>query len=81
MKVENAVYPSIETMNALASDTSTAPIAMVNLLAFRDKAVYKDGSADDIASIEAYLRYATAMRQIVERAGDDFCSAAGWIGW
>jgi uncharacterized protein (DUF1330 family) len=61
MKVENAVYPSLESMKAIVTNTST-PIAMVNLLSFRDKAAHKDGRADDIPGIEAYLRYATAMR-------------------
>ena len=40
MKVESAVYPSPERIKALASDPSTGPIAMVNLLKFRGKAVY-----------------------------------------
>jgi uncharacterized protein (DUF1330 family) len=69
MNVENAIYPSPERISALASDTSTGPIAMVNLLKFRDKAVYRDGRSDEISGVEAYMRYATEMRKIVERAG------------
>lgn len=72
MKVQNAVYPSPERIEALLADTSTGPIAMVNLLKFRDKAEYKDGRPADASGVEAYMRYATAMRKIVERAGGRF---------
>jgi uncharacterized protein (DUF1330 family) len=69
MKVENAVYPTNEGLQALAKDSSTSKIAMLNLLKFRKKALYKDGRADDITGREAYLRYASAMTAIVEREG------------
>ena len=69
MKVENAVYPTTNGLQALANDSSTAKIAMLNLLKFRKKALYKDGRADDITGREAYLRYADAMTKIVEREG------------
>ena len=69
MKVENAVYPTANGIQALAQDASPAKIAMLNLLKFREKAVYKDGRSDDISGREAYQRYATAMTKIVEREG------------
>jgi uncharacterized protein (DUF1330 family) len=69
MKVENALYPTVEGLQALSRDGSSAKIAMLNLLKFRDKAVYKDGRADDISGREAYQRYAGAMTKIVEREG------------
>jgi uncharacterized protein (DUF1330 family) len=69
MKVENALYPTVEGLQALSHDRSSAKIAMLNLLKFRDKAVYKDGRADDISGREAYQRYAGAMTKIVEREG------------
>lgn len=69
MKVENAVYPSIVGIQALGRDTSPTKIAMLNLLKFRQKALYKDGRADDISGREAYQRYAGAMTKIVEREG------------
>jgi uncharacterized protein (DUF1330 family) len=69
MKVENAVYPTADGIQGLARDTSSAKIAMLNLLKFREKAVYKDGRADDISGREAYQRYSTAMTKIVEREG------------
>lgn len=72
MKVENAVYTSPENLKAFVADASAGPIAMVNLLKFRDKAAYKDDRPDDISGVEAYMRYATEMRKIVERAGGRF---------
>ena len=69
MKVENAVYPTAKGIQMLAQDASPAKIAMLPLLKFREKAVYKDGRSDDISGREAYQRYATAMTKIVEREG------------
>jgi len=37
MKVENALYPTVEGLQALSRDTSSAKIAMLNLLKFREK--------------------------------------------
>ncbi len=69
MKVENAVYPAADGIKALARDSSPGKIAMLNLLKFRAKAVYKDGRPDDISGREAYQRYSNAMTKIVEREG------------
>ena len=69
MKVENAVYPTADGIQALSRDPSPSKIAMLNLLKFREKAMYKDGRSDDISGREAYLRYANAMTKIVEREG------------
>jgi uncharacterized protein (DUF1330 family) len=68
MKVENAVYPTAEGIQALGQDSSTK-IAMLNLLKFREKAIYKDGRAENISGREAYMRYAASMTKIVEREG------------
>jgi uncharacterized protein (DUF1330 family) len=69
MKVENAVYPTADGIRALGQDPSPTKIAMLNLLKFRKKALYKDGRADDITGREAYMRYGNAMTKIVEREG------------
>jgi len=69
MKVENAVYPTAAGIRALADDASSTPVAMLNLLKFRKKALYKDGRADDISGLEAYQRYSAAMTKIVQREG------------
>src|SRR5271170_2965050 len=80
MKVENAVYPSPEGISALGRDASSKPIAMLNLLKFRDKAIYKDGRADNITGREAYMRYATEMTKIVKREGGKILFTGGIAG-
>lgn len=72
MKVANHVYPTFEQLMPLAQDPTPGPIAMVNLLKFRDKAEYRDGRPEDISGREAYMRYAAQMGPIVEAAGGRF---------
>lgn len=72
MNVVNHVYPTFDRLVALAQDSSPGPITMVNLLKFRERAVYSDGRPDDVSGREAYMRYGNAMRRIVEEAGGRF---------
>jgi uncharacterized protein (DUF1330 family) len=72
MKVENAVYPTPEQIDALRKDPSTEPIVMLNLLKFRDKAQYPDGRKTDLSGMQAYMLYGEAMRKVVEREGGKF---------
>ena len=72
MHVANQVYPTFEQLAPLAQDSTPGPIAMVNLLKFRDRAEYRDGRADDISGREAYMRYVAEMQPIVEAAGGRF---------
>ena len=69
MKVENRVYPTGEQLAPLLGEADGGPIAMVNLIKFRDRAEYGDGRIADISGREAYMRYAVEMRAIVEAAG------------
>ncbi len=72
MKVENAVYPTPEQIDALRKDPSTEPIVMLNLLKFRDKAQYPDGRKTDLSGMQAYMLYGEPMREVVEREGGKF---------
>ena len=72
MKVVNQVYPTFDQIMPLAQDPTPGPIAMVNLLKFRDKAQYQDGRSDDISGREAYMRYVAQMGPIVAAAGGRF---------
>ncbi len=72
MKVENALYPTSGQMQAIADQTGQGPFVMVNLLKFRDKAVYTDGLPDEVSGAVAYMRYAEKMKVIVEREGGRF---------
>ncbi len=72
MKVENAVYPKREQVEALLNLGGNAPITMLNLLKFKDEASYAEPDAPRISGRKAYMRYANAMRAIVEKAGGRF---------
>ena len=69
MNVVNAVYPTMEQIVPFMNDPTPGPIAMVNLLKFREQAVYEDGRPDRISGREAYMRYIVEMVPIVEAAG------------
>lgn len=69
MKVENAVYPKGEQIGEAIQKGSNGPIVMVNLLKFKDKAVYKDGRPDDVSGREAYNRYGDEMVKFVTAHG------------
>ncbi len=71
MKVVNQVQPPPEQVQAfLAGDD--APVVMVNLLKFREKAQYPDGRDAEISGAEAYARYAREMKKLVESHGGRF---------
>ena len=72
MNVVNRVYPTFEQIMPLASDPTPGPIAMVNLLRFRERAEYADGRGDDVSGREAYMRYVAEMGPIVVAAGGRF---------
>jgi uncharacterized protein (DUF1330 family) len=70
--VENALYPTSERLTELLADKSDRPIVMLNLLKFREKAVYPDGRASDLSGREAYMLYGNPMQALVERHGGRF---------
>jgi len=72
MKVENAVYPTQDRVAALMGNPSAEPIVMLNLLKFKDKAVYADGRATTLSGREAYMLYGVAMQKVVEKNGGKF---------
>lgn len=69
MKVENAVYPTRDQLQALIARNTKTPIVMLNLLKFKEKAVYKDGRATELTGREAYQRYADLMVPFVTSHG------------
>ena len=46
------------------------PFVMVNLLRFKPKAEYADGSDADNSGFEAYLRYFRKVRHLILKVGD-----------
>ncbi len=54
----------------LGAEDDGKPLVMINLLRYRDRAAYKDGSGEEPCSgREAYLRYGTAAGPCIEKAG------------
>ena len=66
MNVENAVYPKGEQLGDVVAKGTNAPIVMVNLLKFKDKAAYKDGRAENVDGQTSYNRYGAEMRAFIE---------------
>jgi uncharacterized protein (DUF1330 family) len=69
MRVENAVYPKGEQLAEVTAKGAVSPIVMLNLLKFKDHAVYKDARSDRIDGRTAYQRYGEQMRAFVAKHG------------
>ncbi|KAF0177173.1 MAG: DUF1330 domain-containing protein [Hyphomonadaceae bacterium] len=69
MKVENAVYPSPQQAQAFFGAPEDGPFVMVNLLKFKAKAEYADGSDPDLTGQEAYNRYGVEVAKLVHALG------------
>ncbi|WP_034158044.1 DUF1330 domain-containing protein [Sphingomonas sp. ERG5] len=73
MNVTNAVLPSSDQLQQFFDTTEDGPFVMINLLKFREKADYPDGSPDGgdahLSGAEAYARYGKAVGAHVEAVG------------
>jgi uncharacterized protein (DUF1330 family) len=69
MDVKNAVYPGPSQAAAFFGAVEDGPFVMVNLLKFKPKAVYPDGSDADLSGAEAYARYGEAVAKLIEGLG------------
>ncbi|MEP0067952.1 DUF1330 domain-containing protein [Pyruvatibacter sp.] len=70
MKIENRVMPDKDQIEAMINDPGPdGPIVMVNLLKFREKAVYADGSNPEMTGREAYALYGAGVAPLVMKHG------------
>jgi uncharacterized protein (DUF1330 family) len=69
MDVKNAVYPAPPQFQAFFGAPEDGAFVMVNLLKFKPKAEYPDGSEPDLSGREAYGRYAAVVSKLVEGLG------------
>ncbi|MEQ1547209.1 MAG: DUF1330 domain-containing protein [Chakrabartia sp.] len=69
MNVTNAVFPTANQVAAFFSEEEDGPMCMVNLLKFKDKAEYEDGSEPDLSGRDAYLRYGAAVQDCLASVG------------
>lgn len=71
MQVVNAVFPPMEQAMAFFSGPDDGPFVMVNLLKFKPKASYEDGSDADLTGAEAYARYGKAVQACLAAVGGE----------
>ena len=65
--MRNAIHPTPEQIDRFIAASGDAPVYMVNLLKFKDRATYKDG--EDISGAAAYQRYAKGFADYVRPHG------------
>lgn len=69
MNVVNQVMPTPERAMAFFGGEEDGPFVMVNLLKFKPRAEYPDGSDSHLTGAEAYARYGEVVRRLVEGLG------------
>lgn len=69
MNVTNQIHPSPDQAKAFFSGEEDGPMCMVNLLKFKDKATYADGSEPDLSGRDAYLRYGMGVQACLAAVG------------
>ena len=69
MRVVNQVTPSPEQAAAFFGGGEDGAFVMVNLLKFKPKAEYEDGSDAELSGAEAYARYGAAVQACIAAVG------------
>lgn len=64
-----AIYPRPGQFAKFRTRKPEGSLYMLNLLKFKDKAVYADGRATELSGAEAYGIYAVAVTKIIEAIG------------
>ena len=75
MKFENKVTPDEDQINGFLENPEIGPISMVNLLKYKDKAIYDDGRDTNLSGEEVYGLYAVEVVKLVEKYGGEFIFA------
>lgn len=69
MNITNQLHPSPQQAKAFFGAEDDGPMCMVNLLKFKDKAQYADGSEPELSGRDAYLRYGAAIQSCLAAVG------------
>ncbi|MCB0998086.1 MAG: DUF1330 domain-containing protein [Ilumatobacteraceae bacterium] len=69
MQVVDQLLPDPLVAGRFFTGPDEGPFVMVNLLRFRDRAEYHDGSDTHLSGREAYDRYAEGVRPLIEALG------------
>ena len=71
MEYKNSVHPTKEQMEGFLEGDSEAPIAMINLLKFHEKAQYEDGRDTDLTGEQAYAIYMDEVVGHLKKVGGE----------
>ncbi|MDH4391303.1 MAG: DUF1330 domain-containing protein [Aquabacterium sp.] len=69
MQFKNQLHLTADQAKAFFEAPEDGPFVMVNLLKFKPKAEYADGSDADISGFEAYGRYGRKVRHLILKVG------------
>jgi uncharacterized protein (DUF1330 family) len=69
MRVENQVMPDMARALAFFGGAEDGLFVMVNLLKFKPRAEYADGTDSHLTGAQAYARYGEEVRKLVEGLG------------
>ena len=69
MQITNRVQPSAAQVEAFFGAAEDGPFVMVNLLKFKPRAEYADGSSAALTGAQAYMRYGMAVGALVKGVG------------
>ena len=69
MEYKNSVHPTKEQMEGFLERDNEAPIAMLNLLKFKEKAEYEDGRDTDLSGEQAYAIYSVEVVEHLKKVG------------
>jgi uncharacterized protein (DUF1330 family) len=69
VKVENKVNPNADQMAGFMDSSVEGPIAMVNLLKFKERAEYSDERETNLSGVEAYGIYARGVAKTLAMVG------------
>ena len=67
--IKNILQPTGDQVRAFRDRQTGEPIYMLNLLKFRDHAVYEDGRDVNLTGREAYHLYGEGFRRVMEPKG------------
>jgi hypothetical protein len=69
MQYSHALMPEPDQAKAFFFGEENGPMVMVNLLKFKDKAEYPDGSNPEMTGKQAYALYGAAVMKCLEMVG------------
>ncbi len=67
--IKNILQPTGDQVRGFRDRQTGDPIFMLNLLKFRDQAVYEDGRESTLSGREAYQLYGEGFRRVMEPKG------------